>query len=49
MPSLLVELPAYIDGAKPGDDIKVSLLSFAPSGWGWAVNIPSASSMTGSI
>ena len=46
---ILVELPAYIDGAKPGDDIKVSLLSFAPSGWGWAVNIPSASSMTGSI
>jgi len=32
--------PVYIDGAEPGDAIKVSLLSFAPSGWGWTANIP---------
>ena len=27
--------PVYVDGAEPGDAIKVTLLSFAPSGWGW--------------
>jgi acetamidase/formamidase len=32
--------PVYIDGAEPGDAIKVTLLSFAPSGWGWTANIP---------
>jgi acetamidase/formamidase len=32
--------PVYIDGAQPGDILKVSLLSFAPSGWGWTANIP---------
>jgi acetamidase/formamidase len=32
--------PAYIDGAEPGDILKVTLLSFAPSGWGWTANIP---------
>ncbi len=32
--------PIYIDGAEPGDAIKVTLLSFAPSGWGWTANIP---------
>src|SRR5215469_11516769 len=32
--------PIYIDGAKPGDAVKVTLLSFAPSGWGWTANIP---------
>jgi len=32
--------PVYIDGAKPGDAVKVTLLSFAPSGWGWTANIP---------
>lgn len=32
--------PVYIDGAEPGDILKVSLLSFAPSGWGWTANIP---------
>jgi len=31
--------PVYIDGAKPGDAVKVTLLSFAPSGWGWTANI----------
>lgn len=32
--------PVYIDGAEPGDAIKVTLLHFAPSGWGWTANIP---------
>lgn len=32
--------PVYVNGAEPGDVIKVSLLSFAPSGWGWTANIP---------
>jgi acetamidase/formamidase len=32
--------PVHIDGAKPGDAVKVTLLSFGPSGWGWTANIP---------
>lgn len=32
--------PVHIDGAEPGDAVKVTLLSFAPSGWGWTANIP---------
>ena len=32
--------PVYIDGAEPGDQLKVTLLSFKPSGWGWTANIP---------
>ncbi|MCB1377357.1 MAG: acetamidase/formamidase family protein [Alphaproteobacteria bacterium] len=32
--------PVFIDGAEPGDAIKVTLLDFAPSGWGWTANIP---------
>ena len=32
--------PIYIDGAEPGDAIKVSLFEFGPSGWGWTANIP---------
>jgi acetamidase/formamidase len=32
--------PVYIDGAMPGDLLKVTLLSFTPSGWGWTANIP---------
>lgn len=32
--------PVYIDGAEPGDAVKVTLLSFVPSGWGWTANIP---------
>jgi len=32
--------PVYVDGAEPGDAIKVTLLSFVPSGWGWTANIP---------
>jgi acetamidase/formamidase len=32
--------PVHVDGAEPGDAIKVTLLSFTPSGWGWTANIP---------
>lgn len=32
--------PIYIEGAEPGDAIKVTLLEFGPSGWGWTANIP---------
>ena len=32
--------PVSIDGAEPGDTLKVSLLSFDPSGWGWTAIIP---------
>jgi acetamidase/formamidase len=32
--------PVRIDGAKPGDALKVTLLSLEPSGWGWTANIP---------
>src|SRR5579872_4003941 len=33
--------PVYIDGAAPGDAVKVTLLDFTPSGWGWTANIRS--------
>jgi len=32
--------PVYVDGARPGDALKVSVLSLQPSGWGWTGNIP---------
>ena len=32
--------PVYVDGAAPGDLLKVEILSFAPSGWGWTALIP---------
>ena len=32
--------PVCIDGAERGDAIKVTLLDFTPSGWGWTANIP---------
>ncbi len=33
--------PVYIEGAAPGDAIKVTLLGFQPlGGWGWTANIP---------
>ncbi len=32
--------PVSVDGAEPGDVLKVTLLSFTPSGWGWTANIP---------
>lgn len=32
--------PVFIDGAEPGDAIKVTFGDFAPSGFGWTANIP---------
>lgn len=32
--------PIHIDGAEPGDAVKVTLVSYRPSGWGWTANIP---------
>lgn len=32
--------PVFIDGAEPGDVLRVTIRHFAPSGWGWTANIP---------
>jgi acetamidase/formamidase len=32
--------PVLIDGAEPGDAVKVTLLEFGASGWGWTASIP---------
>jgi acetamidase/formamidase len=32
--------PVTIDGAAPGDALKITVLSLRPSGWGWTGNIP---------
>jgi acetamidase/formamidase len=32
--------PVQVAGAEPGDILQVTVLSFAPSGWGWTANIP---------
>ena len=32
--------PIFVDGAKPGDVLKITLLGFEPSGWGWTALIP---------
>jgi len=32
--------PIHVEGAEPGDALKVTVLSFEPSGWGWTANIP---------
>ncbi|MEX1108061.1 MAG: acetamidase/formamidase family protein [Dongiaceae bacterium] len=32
--------PISIDGAEPGDAVKVTILGFQPSGHGWTANIP---------
>ncbi|HEX4597506.1 MAG TPA: acetamidase/formamidase family protein [Burkholderiaceae bacterium] len=32
--------PVFIDGAQPGDVLKVTLLAFTASGQGWTANIP---------
>jgi acetamidase/formamidase len=32
--------PVYVDGAEPGDALKVTIGSFTPSGWGWTALIP---------
>ena len=32
--------PIHVDGAEPGDALKVTIESFKPSGFGWTANIP---------
>jgi acetamidase/formamidase len=32
--------PIYVEGAKPGDALKVTIVEFKPSGFGWTANIP---------
>ncbi|MFQ0815829.1 acetamidase [Brucella anthropi] len=32
--------PIFIDGAKPGDVLKITIHQFDPSGFGWTANIP---------
>ncbi len=32
--------PLHVEGAKPGDALKVTLIEVGPSGWGWTANIP---------
>ena len=32
--------PVFVDGAEPGDALKVTIEEFGPSGWGWTANIP---------
>ena len=32
--------PIFVDGAKPGDALRVTIGSFRPSGWGWTALIP---------
>jgi acetamidase/formamidase len=32
--------PIYVEGAEPGDAVKVTIDSFVPSGFGWTANIP---------
>ena len=32
--------PVHVDGATPGDALKITIHEFAPSGWGWTANIP---------
>lgn len=32
--------PVFIDGAEPGDAVKITIEGFKPSGFGWTANIP---------
>ena len=32
--------PVYVEGAEPGDALKVTIRQFMPSGVGWTANIP---------
>ncbi|WP_127600411.1 acetamidase/formamidase family protein [Nitratireductor alexandrii] len=32
--------PVFVDGAEPGDALKVTIEAFEPSGFGWTANIP---------
>lgn len=32
--------PVYVEGARPGDALKITIHEFQPSGFGWTANIP---------
>ncbi|MDX4993161.1 acetamidase/formamidase family protein, partial [Streptococcus suis] len=32
--------PVFVEGAEPGDALKVTIRRFVPSGVGWTANIP---------
>src|SRR5688500_19563246 len=32
--------PIFVEGAEPGDALKVTIQEFTPSGFGWTANIP---------
>jgi acetamidase/formamidase len=32
--------PVFVDGAEPGDALRIRILDMTPSGWGWTANIP---------
>ena len=32
--------PVWVEGAEPGDTLKVSILEMTSAGWGWTANIP---------
>ncbi len=32
--------PVYVDGAEPGDALKVTLLEFQPNDWAWTAIVP---------
>jgi acetamidase/formamidase len=32
--------PIHVDGAEPGDALRIRILDMTPSGWGWTANIP---------
>ena len=32
--------PVYVEGAQPGDALKITFRKFTPSGFGWTANIP---------
>ncbi|MBN9272209.1 MAG: acetamidase/formamidase family protein, partial [Mesorhizobium sp.] len=32
--------PIFVEGAEPGDALKVTIEAFKPSGFGWTANIP---------
>ncbi len=34
--------PVYVEGAEPGDVLKVTIREFVPSGIGWTANIPAS-------